>query len=373
MNAEPGNAAAAMRAFATAEVRPQLPQLDSHSFPNGLWRRMGDAGLLGIGIAETRGGQGGGYREIGLAGRALVAGGGSLGLGMSWMLHSLVGSHLLQRFADARQQQAYLPAMAAGRITASVAISEPGAGAHPKHLRTAARREGEDFRIDGEKSYVTNGPIADLYIVLAITSETAGRKSFSAFLVPRDTPGRSIVETAPFDFFKPSPHCGLKFEDCRVPASALLGPEGKAFQAFAGPFRDIEDAVSTALSSGAAAFLLGRLAELARAQGQPDDAAAEQFGSLAATSAVLASTSDRLLEHLEIGSPVGDLAPLLLGFRQLNRQFASDIEACRTALGLPADRAIATLTRDLAKSMDIAKLPRLMKQRALGKQVWNGS
>jgi len=366
--------AVAMEAFARAQVRPHFDRAGSTAFPLDLWRQMGAAGLLGIGIAASHGGSGQSYPEIGQIGRTLVSAGGSLGLGMSWMLHNLVAHFLLQGFGSERQKQAYLPAMAVGRLTAAVAISEPGAGAHPKYLKTAAQAVGDRYRIDGEKAYITNGPIADLFIVLAITGREAERNRFSAFLVPKMTPGLATVQTPPYDFLRPSPHCGLKLENCLVPASAMLGEEGAAFAAFAGPFRDVEDAAGTALLAGAAAHLLELLVTLSRHRdATANDEMAERLGTLAALVELLSTIATAALERLEDGGRGSDLAPLLVGFRQLLRHFLTLADDYRSRFAVPADPALATVTRDLAKSMDIAKLPRLMKQRALGMTVWNRS
>ena len=363
-----------MEAFARAQVRPHFDRAGSTAFPLDLWRQMGAAGLLGVGIAASHGGSGQSYPEIGQIGRTLVSAGGSLGLGMSWMLHNLVAHFLLQGFGSERQKQAYLPAMAVGRLTAAVAISEPGAGAHPKYLKTAAQAVGDRYRIDGEKAYITNGPIADLFIVLAITGREAERNRFSAFLVPKMTPGLATVQTPPYDFLRPSPHCGLKLENCLVPASAMLGEEGAAFAAFAGPFRDVEDAAGTALLAGAAAHLLKLLVTLSRHRdATANDEMAERLGTLAALVELLSTIATAALERLEDGGRGSDLAPLLVGFRQLLRHFLTLADDYRSRFAVPADPALATVTRDLAKSMDIAKLPRLMKQRALGMTVWNRS
>ncbi len=159
------------------------------AFPHDIWHAMAEAGLFRIGLDPAQGGSGGGYADIARAEAALIAGGGSPGLGSAWASHQMVARYFLERFGDAAQRAAYLPALASGRITASVAISEPGAGAHPKHLRTTATRRGDAYVLDGEKAYITNGPIADFFVVLAITATENGRKRYSAFLVPQDAPG----------------------------------------------------------------------------------------------------------------------------------------------------------------------------------------
>ena len=142
-------------------------------------------------------------------------------------------------FGTAEQRAAWLSHLA------SVAISEPRVGAHPKLLTTRAEEDADGYSIFGEKAWVTNGPIAAVFIVLAVTSIEDGRKRYSAFLVPRDTPGLSIDEAPQYRALAPSRHCGLKLDGCRVPRSALLGSPGTAYETMALPFRDVEDAVGT--------------------------------------------------------------------------------------------------------------------------------
>src|ERR1700733_29167 len=95
---------------------------------------------------------------------------------------------------------------------ASVAISEPRVGAHPKLLTTRAEEDGDGYCIFGEKAWVSNGPLAEVFIVFAVTAVVEGRKRYSAFLVPRDTPGLSINEAAEYRALAPSRHCGLRLE-----------------------------------------------------------------------------------------------------------------------------------------------------------------
>ena len=105
---------------------------------------------------------------------ALVRGGGNLGFASAWLGHCLTARFFLQRFASPAQQARWLPLIARGEATLAIAISEPGAGAHPKHLTSTARREGDAWRLAGEKAYVTNGPIAAAFVVLAVSDVEAG-------------------------------------------------------------------------------------------------------------------------------------------------------------------------------------------------------
>ncbi len=115
------------------------------------------------------------------------------------------------------------------------AVSEPQTGAHPKYLKTTAKLLGDQYILNGQKTYLTNGPIADMFIVVAITGEVDSRKSFSAFLVPKDTTGLTITSME-LPFLKPAPHGTLMLENSPVPAKNVLGKEGRAFQDMVEPF-----------------------------------------------------------------------------------------------------------------------------------------
>ena len=122
-------------------------------------------------------------------------------------------------FADADQRATWLPRIAAGEVCTAISISEPGAGAHPKHLQTTAKLTGPGFVIRGRKAWVTNGPVADLFLVLAVIAVEDGRKRYGLFLVPKDIAGLAIKPMKSLDTLAPATHCELELDGCRVAAS----------------------------------------------------------------------------------------------------------------------------------------------------------
>ncbi len=122
----------------------------------------------------------------------------------------------------------YLPRVAAGEAIAALALSEPEAGSDVAALATRARRDGGEWVLEGTKTWISNGGIADFYVVFARTSDAPGTKAISAIVVDADAPGFSAAER--IDIIAPHPMATLRFEDCRVPAGNLLGKEGEGFK-----------------------------------------------------------------------------------------------------------------------------------------------
>jgi acyl-CoA dehydrogenase len=366
MDPRTSGSAASMAEFARCHVAPRREALARPGpFPQALWAALGEAGLLGIATPERFGGQGGGYRDLVRAGAALARGGGNLGLASSWLGHCLTSRFFLQGFAATAVQERWLPLVARGEATLAIAISEPGAGAHPKHLTCAARRGAGLWRLQGEKAYVSNGPIAAAFIVLAVSAVEGGRKRFSAFLVPADTPGLALVPGPAVDFLRPSPHCGLRLEDCAVPEAALIGTEGTAFEAMSIPFRAVEDSVAAGKLAGVFEHLLERAAAMALA-GEAGEAAAE-LGALAGLAAALETVALGLAQALDdAAAPATAQAAPLVGSRVLAQLLVERLHALAARLGLAWSAAEAALLRDLGKSLDIARGPRLAQQTRLG-------
>ena len=139
-----------------------------------------------------------------------------------------LGSGAISLFGSAALQREILPAVREGRKIAAFALSEPDAGSDVAAMSTSARRDGDHFLLDGEKTWISNGGIADFYTVFARTGEASGAKGLSAFVVDANTPGLEIAER--IDVIAPHPLARLRFNGCRVSADRLLGKQGDGFR-----------------------------------------------------------------------------------------------------------------------------------------------
>lgn len=335
--------------------------------PSDLWQAIGAAGLAGIALPVEYGGVGGDLRALAVAAEAMAEHGGNLGVVTSWMSRQLIARMQILCHGTAGQRARYLPALAAGQSTPCLAISEPGAGAHPKHLKTTAERDGDTFVLNGEKAYLTNGPIADIFLVLAITGMADTRKRYSVLIVPRDTPGVEPTEGVRIDYLRPSPHGGLKLRNVRVPADNLLGPEGDAFETISLPMRRTEDALFAASKAGAMRHILRALCREA-VDLSDNETVAGELGRLVAASHGLAALAFRGAELLDI-DPVAH-ADTVGAVAASAREWAASLQERITALiddiALQPTPALAAACRDLEKSLGIARAAYTIQARRRG-------
>ena len=344
--------------FARNHVAPR-DLFRAEDFPRDLWRGMGKAHLFRIGLPE------GGYAAIAAADAALAEAGGSPGFAGAWTGHQMVARFMIQGFATEEQRAVWLPSLASGELTACVAISESGVGAHPKKLTTTATAQGDDIRLDGAKAWVSNAPLADLIIVFAISRVDGDRKRYSAYVVPRDAAGLTLAEGRDLGALRPSRHSGLQLSGCIVPAANRLGPPDTAFETMAIPFRDVEDAVGASGIAGTLRHLLRRLAAATRSDRQ--DEAATALGALAASTALVADAAAFLADGLDAGAwRPGAPPPTLTGIRLLCEELLVGMRRYRSDFAADADDAIDILFGDVALLLNVARGPRMVKQGRIG-------
>lgn len=220
-----------VRRFVEAEIAPNIDQWEKDEiFPRELWNKMGEQGLLAVDLPEEYGGFGTTFEfsmvvaeELQRANCGGVAGG--------TIVHSDIVAHYVLNNGSEEQKQKYLAKMVSGECVGAVAMTEPGAGSDLQGIRTHAKKDGDDYIINGSKIFITNGQHCDLVIVVAKTNlEVSGSRGTSLFMVDANTPGFSRGQ----NLEKIGLHCSdtseLFFEDVRVPASAILGQLDQGFK-----------------------------------------------------------------------------------------------------------------------------------------------
>lgn len=211
------------------EIAPHYEAWEQASIaPRELWNKLGDAGLLCVDLPEDCGGCAAPFRYSVLVCEEMARMGfGALATNV--MVHSDIVAPYLNHLGTEEQKQRWLPRMAAGATVGAIAMTEPGAGSDLQAIRTSAVKDGDSYVLNGSKTFITNGQHADLVIVAAKTDPAAGAKGISLFLVDASLPGFNRGR----NLDKIGQHCGdtseLFFSDLRVPASALMGEEGKGF------------------------------------------------------------------------------------------------------------------------------------------------
>lgn len=196
------------------------------SFDRKIWRQAAEFGLTGLPIPEEMGGSGLGAMDTMLIVEALGNGCTDMGLVFSLCAHMFACAIPVLRFGSSEQQATYLKPMSEGDIIAANAITEPDSGSDAFAMRTTARRNGDNYILNGEKCFVTNAPIADVFLIYAKTNSKLGYFGISAFLIPTDTEGMKIVSEGEKTGLKTSPWGSVYFDECIIPVSALLGEEG---------------------------------------------------------------------------------------------------------------------------------------------------
>ncbi len=220
-----------VREFAEKEIAPRAEEIDAtDQFPADLFKRMGELGLLGIPFEEAYGGSHGDYISLLIALEEIARVSGTMAIILD--AHTSLCCEPIYRFGTEEQKMKYLPGLLSGEKIGAFGLTEPGAGSDAGATRTRAVRDGDEWVINGEKVYITNGSLADVLVITAKTDPAKGTRGISSFIVEKGTPGFQPGRNEKKMGLKGSVTSQLFFENCRIPASHLLGKENEGFKQF---------------------------------------------------------------------------------------------------------------------------------------------
>jgi short-chain 2-methylacyl-CoA dehydrogenase len=266
LSPEHAELAETVRRFARDEVAPVIADYyEREAFPYPIVAKMAEMGLFGLPFPEEDGGMGGDFLAFCLALEELARVDSSVAITLEAAVG--LGALPIHRFGTDEQRQRWLPDLCAGRALGAFGLTEPGGGTDAGATRTTARRDGDEWVIDGTKAFITNSgtDITSFVTVTAITARPDGRRpEISAIVVPAGTPGFTVAPKYSKVGWSASDTHELAFSDCRVPAANLLGPEGRGYA----QFLEILDEGRVAIAALAVGLAQGCIDECVRYVGE---------------------------------------------------------------------------------------------------------
>lgn len=216
--------------YARNEVSPLCEEADlKGEFSFEIWRKLGEFGILGLPLPESLGGSGADILTCCLAGEALGHGGVDGGSVLAWGAHTYLCAHNILDFGTEEQKRKYVPKLATGEWIGCMGLTEPGSGSDAASLRTTAARKGGGYVLNGSKTFITNAPVSDVFVVFANVDHSRRHEGITAFIIEKGTPG--LTTGKPFHKLgcRSSATSEVFLEDCEVPEENVLGGEGKGW------------------------------------------------------------------------------------------------------------------------------------------------
>lgn len=325
--------------FARIELYPLARRMDDEEWwPEGIMRRLGAAGYLGVTIPEAYGGVGADLFTSGLVLQAISRWNGALGL--SWVAHDNLCLNNLFHHADEAQRRRFVPKLCSGEFTGALALTEPGAGSDALgSMATTARRQGDGYVLNGRKIFITNGPVADVLLVYAKTAPERGAHGISAFLVEKGMEGFGVAQKLIKMGFRGSQTGELVFDNCFVPEANRLGAENEGLKIVMSGL-DIERSMIAPACLGICERALDLCIDYARTRqqfGKP--IASFQYVQGRIAEIYVAVEAMRALTY-RVLAEVGDLAPGVAGRGGIHALTAASVMLAAESMHKVLDEAV---------------------------------
>jgi butyryl-CoA dehydrogenase len=218
-----------VREFATKELEPIAAEIDeSREFPRASLKKMAELGLMGVVIPEQYGGAGLDFTSLAIIVEEISRVCASTGVITA--VNNSLAAYPIYHFGTEEQRKKYLPDLCSGKKIGAIGITEANAGSDPASMETTAVLEGDHYKMNGAKLWITNGEAAETFIIFAYTDPSQRHKGMSAFIVEKDFPGFSVGKHENLMGIRATGNCELIFDDCMVPKENLLGEEGAGFK-----------------------------------------------------------------------------------------------------------------------------------------------
>ncbi len=361
--------------FAQKEIAPRAHDIDSsNQFPNDLWKKMGDLGLLGITIDSSYGGSNLGYLDQVIAMEEISRASGSVGL--SYGAHANLCVDHIRRNGTETQKMQYLPRLIRGEHVGAIAMSEANAGSDVVSMRLAAEKKGSVFILNGTKMWITNGPDADVLVVYAKTDFQLGSRGITAFIIEKEFTGFSTGEKLNKLGMRGSNTCELIFDNCKVPEENVLGTVNNGIEVLMGGL-NYERIVLAAGPVGLMQACLDVVLPYVKVReqfGKPigefqliQSKLADIYSTLMASRTYLYSVA-RALEHQKISNK--DAASLILFTSENATQMALKAIQCLGGNGYTNDFPTGRLLRD-AKLYEIGAGTSEIRRMLIGRELFN--
>jgi isovaleryl-CoA dehydrogenase len=236
--------------FAAKEIKPIAEEIDREDkWPDGLWQKLAELGIMGITVDPEYGGAGADILSASLACEELARA--SAAIALSWGAHANLCCNNLNSHASEVQKRKYLPPLCSGRHIGALGLTEPNAGSDAVSIQTSAKREGDFYVVNGSKMFITNGPVANTVVLYAKTDKSLGPKGITAFILDTKSPGFSVSRKLNKVGNRGSATGELVLDNCRIPAENIIGEENKGIAVMMGGL-DVERAFFGTFSLGIA-------------------------------------------------------------------------------------------------------------------------